>query len=189
MGRLLERLSNLFGSPAPHEVQRIEWASVLANDRFVCLRTCSGYRASIVDPQGAVIYLDPSACDELLGDAVLACLAQSRFVVPYADKRASPEAGVDAELYDPVRIDERYQSWVNEVMATYGYKSRRELFRGMKSCWITSSDSKIVIGLTRRDGKEGWSGLLGDDGRLKIDAVAAPADVGAALSRALENCK
>ena len=189
MESILQRLSNLFGPRRPHEVQRTAWASVLANDRFICLSTCSGYRASIVDPQGAEICLQPSACDERLGGAVLACLAQSRFVVPYADKRVNPEAGVDAELYDPLRISERYESWVKQMKVTYGYKSRRALFTGLRNCHVSSADGEIVMTPTYRDGKEGWSGFSGEDRGLKIDAVAAPADVGAALRRALGDCK
>ena len=194
MGRLgmesiLQRLSNLFGSCRPHEVQRTAWASVLANDRFICLSTWSGYRASIVDPQGAEIYLEPPACDERLGEAVLACLAQSRFVVPYADKRVNPEAGVDTELYDPVRISERYESWVKEVMTKYGYRSRRALFTGLRNCQVASADGEIVMTPTYRDGREGWSGFSGEDRGLKIDAIAAPVDVGAALRRALGDCR
>ncbi len=189
MESILQRLSNLFGPRRPHEVQKIAWASVLANERFFCLRTCSRYRASIVDPQGAAIYLEPSACDERLGEAVLNCLAQSRFVAPYADKRVNPEAGVDAELHDPVRIGDRYESWVKEMMAKYGYKSRRALFAGLRNCQVSMADSEIVMTPTYRDGKEGWSGFSDEDGGLKISASAAPADVGAALRRALGDCK
>lgn len=189
MKSIPQRLANLFGPRRPHEVQKTAWASVLANERFICLRTWSGYRASIVDPQGAEIYLDSSACDERLGEAVLACLAQSRFVAPYADKRVNPEAGVDAELYDPVRIGERYESWVKEMMAKYGYKSRRALFAGLRNCQVASADGEIVMTPTYRDGKEGWSGFSGEDRGLKIESVAAPVDVGAALRRALGDCQ
>jgi hypothetical protein len=105
------------------KVQRAAWAEATNNGDFICIRTCSGYRSTVADPQGARHLLPADVANQELGAAVLDSLAHSRFVPP----QEMPEE--DFDLFDVEKICSRYSAWVNDLMTTYRYKTKRALSR------------------------------------------------------------
>ncbi|MGV8042624.1 MAG: contact-dependent growth inhibition system immunity protein [Thermoanaerobaculaceae bacterium] len=151
----------------------------MTNGDFFCIETFSGYRTAVRDPQGRQYLLSPDATDDALGEALLAALAASRFLTLQ-----------DAQLLtDFDASSRRYAEWVNNLMGRYGYKTRRALFKSMKSCWVEEEGASISIRPTHHEKLEGWSG----EGIAPGDYVVVPSDsaaafVGAALRVAFNRC-
>lgn len=159
------------------------WAGAVDNGDFVCVETYSGYSLTGRDPEGAQHLLAPQANDHQLGVAVLDALGRSRFISPLED----PEE--DLAFFDLESTAKQYEEWVRRLVALYGYKTRRALFKDMKSCQIKRREGTIVIGPSHHEKLELWSG----DGISKDDYVVIPADsgpteVGAALRLAFTRC-
>ena len=164
-------------------LSRTAWAAAKYNGDFVCLETCSGYRSFTVDPSGKQYLLSPDVNDKDLGSAVLDCLAHSRFIPP----RMMPEE--DLALFDRIACDTRYSEWVNSMMAIYGYKTRRSLFKNMTNCSIQSRGGIITIDPSHHEKLEAWSG----EGISKEDSVSIPenlqpSEIGEALRLAFSRC-
>ena len=83
----------------------------------------------------------------------------------------------------------RYLAWVNQLVETYGYKTKRALFKDMKSCHIESCGGAITIRPTYHKKLEAWSGDgIGEDSYVVIPCESSPADIGAALKLAFSRC-
>jgi hypothetical protein len=152
-------------------------ASAENNGDFIHVETYSGYRLALADPMAKEYYLEADAADEALGKAALDALAQSRALT------------LEQSTQLRATSEERYEKWVKSVMAKYGYKTRRALFKNMKSCGIECCEGRITIRPSNHEKLEGWSG----DGISKQDHVVIPADsapeeVGAALRLAFSRC-
>src|SRR5262249_44491400 len=135
-------------SPIP----KMAWATAKLNPDFFCVETCSGYRMTITDPRGKQHLLPVGASDRELGSALLDALAHSRFVPPLEQ----PEE--DLELFDFDLAEKAYADWVEKLMRTYGYKTRRALFKDMANCNIERCQGMITIHPTNHEKLEGWSG-------------------------------
>jgi len=110
-------------------------------------------------------------------------LALSRFLPP---EERSEE---DLALFDRDAVSERYLEWVRSLMTTYGYKTKRELFKDMKNCSIECRNGTIIIGPSCHDRLEGWSGDgIRQEDHVVIRADGPVADVGAALRLAFARC-
>jgi hypothetical protein len=159
-------------------VRTSRWAEASANDEFVCIQTYSGYRLPVRDPQARQYLLSPGVDDGTLGEAVVESLAASRFL-------ALEEANALMESRG-----ERYSAWVAGLMLHYGYKSRRALFKRMKSCWMECENQALVIRPTRHDRLESWDaeGIKESD-QLVVNVEAPPSDIGSALRLALSRCR
>src|SRR5260370_21640236 len=110
------------------EVPKTAWADAKSNGDFICVKTYSGYRSARDDPNGSQHLLPPDVEDRELGSALLDCLAHSRFLDP---REQSDE---HRTLFDYELGNERYSEWARRLMATYGYKTKRALFKNMRSC-------------------------------------------------------
>lgn len=174
-------------------VTKSRWASVYANEEFICVETCSGYRGqSIGDPKGVQLYLESNADHESLGASILDALAESRFVVPAprTDVWQHPDVTFDLDLYDYQKGAERYQAWVANVMRRFSYKTRRSMFKNMRNCGIVDSKKILTFSPTRHVKLEAWESLSKDGTEnVVIPTASSPSDIGAALRLALSRCE
>jgi hypothetical protein len=162
-----------------NDVTKISWAEVLNNGDFICVETFSGLGMMGRDPQGARHFLPSNVSDEIFGAAVLDALAQSRILT-------LGEAGI---FFDLELGKQRYAQWVADLMARYGYKTKRSVFKNMKRCSVERKNGTIIIRPSHHEKLEAWSG----DGISKEDYVTLSADsstveVGAALRLAFSRC-
>jgi CDI immunity protein len=155
------------------------WAQAKNNGDFLCIETYSSCGLHVCDPQGKQHLLSPDASEGEIGVAVLDCLAYSRWVMPLEDK----------DLWDYKLNELRYSTWITKMMATYGYKTKRALFKNMKSCSIERNDGLITIHPSNHDRLEGWSGnMIRDEDSVIISADCAPGEIGAGLRLAFSRC-
>lgn len=175
-----------------NEIVRGYWARALFNGDFICVETWSGYRGvDQLDDKGKQHLLVPDASDEVLGTAVLDAMAHSRFVLPAprTDVWIHPEVEFDMELYDYKKSIERYAAWTKALMERYGYKTKRALFKEMKSCSIESKNGVIDIRPKHHEKLEGWSGEgITEEDHIKLAANSSAAEIGAALRLAFSRC-
>ncbi|MDR6413178.1 UNVERIFIED_ORG: hypothetical protein ABIC62_006620 [Burkholderia sp. 1595] len=156
------------------------WASAYENRDFVQVETQSGYRGGLPDPLGKRIQLLNPATDEVLGGAVLDALAESRFLHPNEHREFFDIRG---------RVVPQYEEWVKSVMAAYGYKTRRALFKDMKSCGIEEQGGVITMRPTHHEKLEAWSGEgITEASLVQVQAGSDPAEIGTALRLALSRC-
>jgi hypothetical protein len=166
-----------------NEVMKASWASARATRDFICIDTCSGYRATATDPKGKQHLLPPDVSDQDLGVAVLDALANSRFVPPLEQ----PEE--DLDLFDVARIEHRYSEWAKHLMETYGYKTKRALFSEMKHCNLELRQGTITICPTHHRSLEAWGGGgISEENYVRTSSDSPPEGIGAALRLAFTRC-
>lgn len=174
-----------------NNVVKMQWAGVVLNKELLCIKTYSGYRSCRADHRGVMYLLTPDASDEVIGEALLDALSKSRFVLPEprSDVWIHPEATFDSELYDFDATAQRYKDWISHLMSRYGYKTKRALFKGMKSCSVENREGQITIRPSRHEKLEGWgdTGKGGGD-HVVISANSSPDQVGFALRLAFSRC-
>ncbi|AJK18295.1 MULTISPECIES: contact-dependent growth inhibition system immunity protein [Yersinia pseudotuberculosis complex] len=175
-----------------NDIVKSAWASVKMNTDFICVDTYSGYRSNQLDPLGVQHLSSPDVSDLYLGEMVKDALSHSRFVLPAprTDIWIHPEVTFDLDLYDSRRTVERYDEWVKKLMVHYGYKTKRALFKDMKSCDICCNHDAITISPTRHEKLEVWggTGLKGSDNVI-LSVDSSPTEIGAGLRLALSRCK
>ncbi|APW04087.1 CdiI family contact-dependent growth inhibition immunity protein [Salmonella enterica] len=172
-------------------IVKTAWASVKANADFICVETYSGYRSNQLDPLGVQHLSSLNVSDLELGGMVKDALAHSRFVLPEprTDVWIHPEATFDMELYDYQRTAERYSDWIKRLMELYGYKTKKALFKGMKSCDISCANGVITISPSRHEKLEAWGGTgRGGSDKVVLSVNSSPAEIGAGLRLALSRC-
>jgi hypothetical protein len=155
-----------------------QWADISRTDRFISVEPLSGYRRTLPENEGYVIYLAPDTTDEELGRALLECLGKSRFIWP-------PD---EPQFFNANRIMQCYRNWQQDFMRRYGYKTKREAYKNMDWCRAERSEGKISIQPHKRDKPEYWRDLP-PDMTVVIAATTDPAAVGAELRLALERCE
>jgi hypothetical protein len=147
------------------------------NGDFIGIETYSGYTLEMADPDATEYLLEPDVSDEILGQAVLDALKQSRFL-PLEEAKALR-----------LNIEKNYADWIKKLMIKYGYKTKRALFKNMKSCGIECHEDIITIRPSHHEKLEGWGGTgISPDSYVKIPADAMPAEVGAGLRLAFSRC-
>ena len=70
-------------------------------------------------------------------------------------------------------------------MEKYGYKTKRSMFKNMKSVSIQRKENQIIFGPSHHEKLEVWGRTKGD---IIIPANSSPAEVGAALRLAFSRC-
>lgn len=159
----------------------------MCNADFICVETWSGYRGgNHGDPKGKQHLLSPDAHDLALGEAVQDALAHSRWVLPTRREGSSYPEGVEFDLsLSDYKVN--YPAWVNALMERYGYKTKRALFKGMKSVSIESKNGVMTFTPSHHAKLEGWEGI-GEEATVMIPAASSPEEIGAALRLALSRC-
>jgi hypothetical protein len=156
-----------------------QWARAVDNGDFICIATYSGYRTSAWDPQGAQHFFLPDVSDELLGAAALDALSRSRFL----------DEDEIAAFFDYRETDRRYAEWIKDLIERYSYKTKRALFKKMKSCAIESVEGTITIRPSNHEKLEVWTGEgIDDEDYVVISATGSATELGAALRLAFSRC-
>lgn len=174
-----------------NEIVPRAWASVKLNKEFLCIQTYSGYGSSRADYKGAMYLMSPDAADQEVGEAVLDALSKSRFVLPEprTDVWIHPAATFDRDLYDLDSMMKRYKDWVAGLMGKYGYKTKRALFKDMKSCNVEGKLGILKMTPSHHEKLEAWSGDgFTESDNVVIAADSSPDQVGFALRLALSRC-
>ena len=162
-----------------NEVPKKSWADTKINDDFICIRTASGYRSASPDYRGRQDFLPPNADDEVIGHTLIDALAQSKFLDPMKNN----------DFFDSESVAQRYAEWVRAVMERYGYKTKRAMFKNMKSCRVECHNNVIMVKPSNHVKLEAW-GREKSDGieDVVISANSSPREIGAALRLAFERC-
>lgn len=174
-----------------NDVMPRAWANVKLNKELLCIQTYSGYGSSRADHNGVMHLLPPDAADVVVGEALLDALSKSRFVLPEPRKDVwiHPEATFDSELYDFNSMMRRYKDWVAGLMTQYGYKTKKALFKDMKSCNVESKLETLEMTPSHHEKLEAWSGDgFSEADNIIISASSSPEKIGAALRLALSRC-
>jgi hypothetical protein len=155
-----------------------KWRAVAkANQEFFDVRTLSGYRTALWDPEGQHFQLPRTADDEALGEAVRRALEASRFLEP-ADMSALGSAS-----------EALYEQWVATSLETFAYGTRRRMFRGMLNCNIVRDREIVTLSPTRHEKLEGWSGdSFGPDDLVTLPITVSDVELGLALREAFSRC-
>ncbi|WP_180189862.1 contact-dependent growth inhibition system immunity protein [Achromobacter insuavis] len=153
---------------------------VKSNNEFIFLETYSGYWNFLPDSEGERYLLSHSSSDADLGSAAIAAISASRQIDPKNDPNFFDIAG---------RVVPKYKDWVSEMMERFGYKTKRAMFKDMKSCSVELVGGAYVMQPSHHEKLEAWSG----EGLTENDYVLLPADssserVGAALRLTLARC-
>jgi hypothetical protein len=156
-----------------------ERANVETNGNFILLETLSGYYGSLRDPKGRQHLLPFGASDQELGVALNDALSYSRIV----KTKDAPD------LYAPLEEQEqRYANFVQSLMQSYGYKTRRALFKNMKLLSVhRRREGLMTLFPTKHDRLEGWSGLP-EENNVIIPSDSSAHEIGTAIRMALSRC-
>ncbi|CNE60361.1 contact-dependent growth inhibition system immunity protein [Yersinia bercovieri] len=156
------------------------WISVFSTKEFLCIDTYSGLGRVRRDPLFPSCLLPADAGDKSIGDAVLFALSNSRTLTSLEERVA---------FFDLEKGKEQYAAWVAMLMGRFGYKTKRALFKDMKSCHIHCINDWIRISPTHHEKLEAWSGkgIKGADDVL-ISVDSEPEEIGAALRLAISRC-
>lgn len=151
--------------------------SALMNEDFLSLQSYCGYSLAMIDPDAPEYLFNLDVADEELGSAILSALENSRFI-PY-DEIESFKANIEGS----------YQDWISKLMNRYGCKTKRSLFKNMKSCGIYCEDGLIVIRPSHHEKLEAWSGTgIREEDYVKLPDNSEPSEIGAALRLAFSRC-
>lgn len=156
------------------------WAYVKFNNDFIFIETYSGYFNCLPDPEGKRFFLSHSSADRELGGSVLEALAVSRII----DPKESPE------FFDfRGRVSIQYNEWVASLMVKFGYKTKRALFKDMKSCSMDAVDGIITMRPSHHEKLEAWSGKgITEKDCVVISSGSSLDKIGVALRLAFSRC-
>lgn len=155
------------------------WAGALFNGVFFCVETYSGLGLIGRDLLGAQHLLGPDSEDEELGEALADALSKSRTLT-------LDEYG---EFFDYKKGEIQHKDWLKTLMERYCYKTKRAMFKNMKSCNIESQNGTITIRPSHHEKLEAWSGDgISESDYVVIPADSSPAEIGAALRLAFSRC-
>jgi CDI immunity protein len=132
-------------------------AVVYANEKFFCIATLSGKGLYGIDPAGELSFLERSAESAEIGKAVRSALTASRML----------EGDELRSFFNRDSVKLRYENWVADLIARFGYKNRRALFRDMKKCNVSCSEEGLKIQPSVHDRLESWTGT-GLEGKDEI---------------------
>jgi hypothetical protein len=162
-----------------NDIVHIPTCSVYRNKKLISVKTMSGDGLLLGDFRAGEKRFLPDVENQMLGEAVAEALDKSRHV--------SREE--DPDLWDKQKHEARYLAWIQDIMATYGFRTKSAMFKGLVLCHVEYSDSHIVMKPTKRTRGDGFEGTL----RREKDYVTIPKDsgheeIGANLRLALDRC-
>lgn len=155
------------------------WATCKANTKGIIIQTRSGLRMTMIDHLCPPDIFNHSVDNEMLGNSILKALSNSRTFI-----YDSPEC---KDFFDLEKRKQRYDDWVAGLCEKLGYKTKRALFKKMKSCSIWLNNGRIKMSPSRQVKLEAWDGISGvEDVVLSLDN--SPEEIGAGLRLALSRC-
>ncbi|HVO91924.1 MAG TPA: contact-dependent growth inhibition system immunity protein [Terriglobales bacterium] len=145
-------------------------------DKFISVQPLSGTNMVHYREDGNDwVYLEPNASDQVLGQALAAALARSRFVD-------------DDAFYEPDRAMRVYANWETDFMNRYGYKTKHAAYKNLGWCLARVFDGKVSIQPHRYEKMNTWRSLPADR-TVVVPASDDAAALGAALRLALDRCE
>jgi hypothetical protein len=163
----------------PPQMRFRKSATIYKSEKFIGIEALSGASAlRYREDDSHMIYLEPEASNEVLGQSLLAAFKKSRFVDPSSER----------EFYNPERATRVYEEWQQEFMLRYDYKSKRAAFMNLDWCSARMFEGKILIQPHRRDKPGSWRSLPPEK-TVVIPATEDADTVGAAVRLALEHCE
>jgi len=95
------------------------------------------------------------------------------------------------QFFDLDRTNRVYKEWILDLIVRYGYKTKRALFKDMKSVSIRLNPSQTIMTLapSHHDRLESWIRTKSDGIEdVVVPADSSPAEIGAALRLAFSRC-
>jgi hypothetical protein len=165
--------------PKPQPPEEKKWCKVFMNNDFLNVQTRSGYRSYVFDSDGENIFLPPDFNAVTLGESVLKALSKSRIIDP-------KDFGV---FFDRDRLQNQYNEWINYCKKTYGYKTKKAMFRDIKNLDIELYNRKIIMRPWHQEKPE----IFGPTKNKELDNViistdSTPEEIGRAVHLALSRC-
>lgn len=155
-------------------------ASCYYTSEFLLIETQSGLGMVAADPLFPSHLLPTNADNQSIGEVILQALSDSRTLTVEECET----------FFDLEKGKEQYAAWIAMLMGSYGYKTKRALFKDMKNCGIHCVDGVITISPTRHEKLEGWGRTKGDGIEdVLLPADSTPVEIGAGLRLALSRCK
>ena len=157
-----------------------KWENAFWNEDFYSIKTYSGLGLIGSDPSGAQHLLAAEATDDKLGAALLDALSKSR-------ELTLDEYG---EFFNYEKREIEYGKWVALMKEKYAYKTKKALFRVMRSCAVTLDGEMLEIDPSRHEQLEAWSGTgIKESDKVIIPSNSSEAEIGAALRLAFSRCR
>lgn len=154
-----------------------KWTNAKITQEFIEIATQSSSGRLLEDPRVEPAVLALSVSEEMLGQAVLNALNQSRLL------SLEESAAIESIL------DQSYQDWIKARMKQFSYKSKRALFRYMNYCSISRREGEITIRPQCHKKLDYWGRERDDDiENIIIPDTASPSEIGAALRLAFRGC-
>jgi hypothetical protein len=151
-------------------------ATIFKSEQFISVEPLSGVNMVQYREDGNNwVYLELRASDEVLGQALSAALARSRFVD-------------DKAFYNPDRATRVYANWEADFMDRYGYKTKHAAYKNLDWCLARVFDGNIAIQPHRREKMNSWRSLP-PDRTVVIPVTDDAVTLGAALRLALDRCE
>jgi hypothetical protein len=156
--------------------QRRRSAALYANDDFICVQSCAGYRRVASDPFGGQALLPRQVRAEELGCIVLDTLNRYRVL-------SENEIG---EFFDVSRIAKAHSNWETALMQRYGYKTKKQLYNSLVHVMARLDGETLSTQATQQERQGGWAGM-GPMFSTRVEAGAGA--IGSMMLEALAACK
>ena len=154
----------------PHAVKH---SFVYAKSEFFCVESCIGYRS--VSGGNIIAFLPGETSDAELGAGVLQALSSYRVL-------ATTEI---ANFREVANAEARNLVWERQLMAQAGYRSRQELYRGLRHVPVRLRNSELIVSATAKDRRHGFEG---NGFSLTIDVNVGAEGIGAAIKKVVAEC-
>lgn len=156
-------------------------ASACSNGDFILIESYSGLGRMQLDSEAPQFCLPMGSADLDAGRAVLEALFNSR------------QISMDEipQFFDLDRTNREYEKWISDLILRYGYRTKRALFKDMKSVSIRLDPSRTTMTLapSHHDRLESWIRTKGDGIEdVVVPANSSPSEIGAALRVAFSRC-
>ncbi|WP_197388766.1 contact-dependent growth inhibition system immunity protein [Ralstonia pseudosolanacearum] len=154
-------------------------ANAYFNGNFFYICTMSQGVLDYVDPDAAPHYLEPGANDAEIGEALRSALRESK-CVSTENFQSLFKSGV---------IQNAEQERSAGVMARYGYKTKRAMYKNMRCCWIKLQGGVIEIKPTFHKSMDSYAGLSsGGPEIIHLRDAVSDVELGAALREGFARC-
>jgi len=176
LGKIRKKITSLIGGGVLDPI-REKQAIATFNSKFISVWTYSAYRMGQPDPLYEPVDLSVNCLDNELGYAIVFALNKTRF---FSLKQAEEIREASSN---------HYNKCIEQQVKKYGYRSRRALFKDMKSCSISETGEVITILPSHYEGLEEFSNKgIAEDQHVKIPTSSGHAEIGAALRLAFSRC-
>jgi len=154
----------------PHAVKH---SFVYAKSEFFCVESCIGYRS--VSGGNIIAFLPGDTSDTELGSRVLQALNSYQVL-------AATEI---ANFRDAASAEARHLVWEQQLMSQAGYRSRQELYRGLRCVPVQFRNAELVVSATAKDRRHGFEG---NGFSLTIDVNVGAEVIGATVKTVVIEC-